>query len=64
MRCAVDQCKKEIQEGIIINSPINQAIDRTTNKVVKIHLMEVVCFQCFTTYDLKSKDIGSIKIIE
>jgi hypothetical protein len=63
MKCAVDQCKKSISEGIIINSPITQAIDRSTGKVVKINLMEVVCSQCFTKHDLKSKNLGSVTII-
>lgn len=63
MNCIISICQKEITEGIIINSPITQGIDRKTNKMVKIHLMEVVCFQCFKQFDVKSNNMGSVKII-
>jgi hypothetical protein len=63
MICAVTQCNKTINEGIIINSPITQAMDRSTGKLVKINLMEVVCSQCFARFDLKSNNIGEIKVI-
>ena len=62
MKCAVDRCNKEINEGKIIYCSVPVLNIRQGSKMIE--RMEVFCFQCVTDNKLDEKVIGDVNLLD